>query len=45
MSNKPYSEVVYGEQEATDAVWKLTCAGMIFFMQCGYALFESGSVR
>jgi Amt family ammonium transporter len=42
---KKYSDVVYGETEATDAVWKLTCAAMVFFMQCGYALLESGSVR
>lgn len=31
--------------DATDAVWVLTCAGMVFFMQCGFALLESGSVR
>ena len=40
-----YSHVVYNEKDATDAVWVLTCAGMVFFMQCGFALLECGSVR
>lgn len=40
-----YSKSVYSEEKATDAVWVLTCAAMVFFMQCGFALLECGSVR
>ena len=36
---------MYDEKDATDAVWVLTCAAMVFFMQCGFALLECGSVR
>lgn len=43
--SKDYSRVVYSETEATNAVWVLTCAAMVFFMQCGFALLECGSVR
>jgi ammonia channel protein AmtB len=41
----PYSSVVYSERDAINAVWVLVAAAMIFFMQCGFALVECGSVR
>jgi len=40
-----YSDVVYSEREAINAVWVLVSTAMIFFMQCGFALLECGSVR
>jgi Amt family ammonium transporter len=48
MGNKvtgPYSNVIYTEDEAVNAVWVLCSACMIFFMQLGFALLECGSVR
>jgi Amt family ammonium transporter len=39
---KAYSNVVYTEDEAINAVWVLSCASMIFFMQLGFALLECG---
>ena len=45
MAMREYSKVVYSEEDATDAVWVMTCAGMAFFMQCGFALLECGAVR
>ena len=45
MAGGTYSSTVYDEKDATDAVWVLTCAAMVFFMQCGFALLECGSVR
>jgi Amt family ammonium transporter len=41
----PYSNVVYSEREAINAVWVLVSTAMIFFMQAGFALLECGSVR
>ena len=43
--NDAYSEVVYTQTEAINAVWVITSACMIFFMQLGFALVECGSVR
>jgi Amt family ammonium transporter len=40
-----YSDVIYSEKEAINAVWVLTSTAMIFFMQTGFALLECGSVR
>jgi ammonia channel protein AmtB len=40
-----YATYVYEEHEAINAVWTLTSAAMIFFMQTGFALLECGSVR
>lgn len=45
MVSQQHSHDVYTEYEATNAVWVLTCAAMVFFMQCGFALLECGSVR
>ena len=45
MGGDPYSDVVYTEREAINAVWILVSTAMIFFMQCGFALLECGSVR
>jgi ammonia channel protein AmtB len=45
MPGDPYSNVVYTEREAINAVWVLVSTAMIFFMQCGFTLFECGSVR
>ena len=45
MKEQDYSHFVYSEDQATNAVWVLTCAIMVFFMQCGFALLECGSVR
>lgn len=45
MAGGPYSNVVYSEREAINAVWVLVSTAMIFFMQCGFALLECGSVR
>ena len=45
MAGGPYSNVVYSEREAINAVWVLVSTAMISFMQCGFALLESGSVR
>ena len=42
---KTYSNAIYSEDEAINAVWVLTSASMIFFMQLGYALLECGMVR
>ena len=42
---KAFSNVVYTEDEAINAVWVLSCASMIFFMQLGFALLECGQVR
>jgi Amt family ammonium transporter len=40
-----YANYVYEEHEAINAVWVLTSAAMIFFMQTGFAMLECGSVR
>ena len=45
MSNQEYGLYQYGPKEAINAVWILSSAAMIFFMQTGYALLECGSVR
>lgn len=45
MAGQSHSQDVYSEIDATNAVWVLTCAAMVFFMQCGFALLECGSVR
>ena len=39
-----YSNAVYSDQEAINAVWILTSAGFIFLMQAGFALVEAGAV-
>ena len=45
MSTIDYSLYVYGPKESINAVWVLSSAAMIFFMQTGYCLLECGSVR
>jgi ammonia channel protein AmtB len=45
MAGGEYSKAIYSETEATNAVWVMTCACMIFFMQCGYTMLECGFVR
>lgn len=40
-----YTNAVYSPEEATSAVWIMVSTGMIFLMQAGFALVESGSVR
>ena len=40
-----YSTDVYTAGEASSAVWIMTCTGMVFLMQAGFALVESGMVR
>lgn len=40
-----YTTDVNSTNEATDEVWILVSTGMIFFMQVGFALVESGTVR
>lgn len=40
-----YSDTVYSEKDAINACWVLVSTAMIFFMQCGFALLEAGSVR
>lgn len=42
---KPYSTYENTTKEAINEVWILVSAGMIFFMQVGFALVECGSVR
>ena len=37
--------MVYSSDAAINAVWVLTSACMIFFMQLGFALVECGSIR
>ena len=38
-------EVLEGHANAIDRIWVLTASAMIFFMQAGFSLVESGSVR
>ena|SRR5258708_26224539 len=40
-----YTQQVYSAKNAVSAVWIMVCTGMIFLMQVGFALVESGSVR
>lgn len=40
-----FSDNVYTNRDAISAVWVMISTGMIFFMQAGFALIESGSVR
>ena len=40
-----YTDKIYSAEEAVSAVWIMVSTGMIFFMQAGFALIESGSVR
>jgi Amt family ammonium transporter len=40
-----YTDAIYATQDGVNAVWVMVSTGMIFFMQAGFALVESGSVR
>jgi Amt family ammonium transporter len=40
-----YSNYVYSDREAINAVWILCATANIYMMQCGFALLECGSVR
>lgn len=39
------SEETFTVEEGINAVWILTCTGLVFFMQCGFTLIECGGVR
>ncbi len=39
-----FSNAVYSQTEATNAIWVLVSAAFIFLMQAGFALVESGAV-
>lgn len=40
-----YYSTVYSVSEATSDTWFLASTAMVFFMQAGFALLESGTVR
>jgi len=31
--------------QSADTMWLMLCAFLVFFMQCGFALLEAGTVR
>ena len=41
----PYSNAIYSNEDAIDAIWLIVSAGIIFFMQMGFAMLECGSIR
>lgn len=43
--NQPVTVTNLQVKEDLDILWLLICAYLIFFMQCGFALFEAGAVR
>ena len=45
MQSNDYSNYVYTTEEAINTVWIMVSTAFIFFMQAGFALLESGSVR
>merc|ERR1719473_2047950 len=34
-----------GGNQALDTLWLMLCGFLVFFMQCGFALLEAGTVR
>ena len=45
LSAKNYSDYVYSDQEAINALLVIVSTGMIFLMQSGCAMLEVGSIR
>lgn len=44
MAEEP-TATIYTMEEGINAVWILTCTGMVFLMQAGFTLIECGGVR
>ena len=45
IASTDYTQVGALDNTSADTLWLMVCAFLVFFMQCGFALLEAGTVR
>ena len=45
IASTDYTTVGAFDNTSADTLWLMVCAFLVFFMQCGFALLEAGTVR